>query len=115
VIAAGYLVRTNIRKWIGFVLVSLASLVAYRTACGVSFYWPLLACLAVAAVVMAFVVLRQTGAKLRSLAAVVGLVVGQWWLFQLLLVSTRPRASVRKPTTVPKSMRRNNQAIESFA
>jgi hypothetical protein len=79
--------RANVGKWVGFILVSLASLVAYRTAWDVSFYWPLLYCLAVAAAVMAIVVLRQTGMKLWSLAAVVvGLLVGQWGLLQLLLV-----------------------------
>jgi hypothetical protein len=79
--------RANIGTWVGFILVSLASLVAYKTYWGASFYWFLLSCLAVAAVVMGFVVLRQTGVKPWSLVIVVGgLLVGQWWLIQLLLI-----------------------------
>ncbi len=68
-------------------MASLASLVVYKTAWAASFYWPLLSCLAVASVVMGLVVLRQTGVNLWSLAAVVGgLLVGQWWLIQWLLI-----------------------------
>jgi uncharacterized membrane protein len=79
--------RTNIGIWVGFVLVSLVSLVVYKTAWSVSFYWLLLSCLAVIAVVMGLVALRQTGVRPWSLVAVVGgLVVGQWWLIQWLLV-----------------------------
>ena len=74
-------------KWAVFVLLSLASLVAYKTAWATSFYLPLLTCLAVAALVMGFVVLRQTGMKLWSLVAVAGgLLVGQWGVIQWLLV-----------------------------
>jgi hypothetical protein len=79
--------RANIGAWVGFILVSLASLVAYKTAWATSFYWVLLNCLAVAAVVMGLVVLRQTGVKPWSLVVVIGgLLVGQWWLIQLLLI-----------------------------
>ena len=79
--------RANIGTWVGFGLVSLASLVVYKTAWSVSFYWLLLSCLAVAAVVMGLIVLRQTGVKPWSLAAVIGgLVVGQWWFIQWLLI-----------------------------
>jgi hypothetical protein len=68
-------------------VVSLASVVVYRTAWGVSFYWPLLSCLAVAAAALGLVILRQTGVKPWSFLAVVGgLVIGQWWLVQWLLV-----------------------------
>jgi hypothetical protein len=79
--------RINIGTWAGFIVVSLGSLVAYKTAWGASFYWLLLSCLAVAAVVLGLVVLRQTGVKLWSLVVVVGgLLIGQWWLIQLLLI-----------------------------
>jgi hypothetical protein len=79
--------QTNIETWVGFGLVSLASLVAYKTAWAASFYWLLLSCLAVVAVVMGLVVLRQTGVRPWPLVAVVGgLVVGQWWLIQWLLI-----------------------------
>jgi hypothetical protein len=79
--------RANIGTWVGFILVSVASLVAYKTAWGASFYWLLLGCLAVSAVVMGLVILRQTGVKPWSLAVVVGgLLIGQWWLIKFLLI-----------------------------
>ena len=79
----------NIGIWVAFILVSLASLVFYKTAWSASFYFHelLLKCLAVIAVVMGLVVLRQTGMKPWSLLAVVcGLVVGQWWFVKGVLV-----------------------------
>jgi uncharacterized membrane protein YqgA involved in biofilm formation len=81
--------RTNIGIWVGFVLVSLASLVAYKTVWPTSFHFHelVLNCLAVLAVLIGLVVLRQTGVKPWSLLAVVGgLLVGQWWLVKGLLV-----------------------------
>ena len=81
------MMRTNIGTWVGFALVSLASLVAYKTAWSTSFYWVLLSGLAVIAVVMGLVVLRQTGVKPWPLVAVIGgLIVGQWWFIQWLLI-----------------------------
>jgi uncharacterized membrane protein YqgA involved in biofilm formation len=81
--------RTNIGIWVGFVLVSLASLVAYKTVWPASFHFHelVLNCLAVLAVLIGLVVLRQTGVKPWSLLAVVGgLLVGQWWFVKGLLV-----------------------------
>jgi hypothetical protein len=79
--------RTNVGIWIGFVLVSLASLVAYKIAWSTPFYWLLLSSLAIIAVVLGLVALRQTGVRSWSLVAVVGgLVVGQWWFIQWLLI-----------------------------
>lgn len=79
--------RTNIGIWIGFVLVSLASLVAYKIAWSTSFYWLLLSSLAIIAVVLGLVALRLTGVRLWSIVAVVGgLVIGQWWFIQWLLI-----------------------------
>jgi hypothetical protein len=79
--------QKNIGIWLAFALVSVASLVAYKTAWSVPFYWSLLICLAVIAVVLGFVALRLTGVKPWPLVAVVGgLLVGQWWLIQWLLI-----------------------------
>lgn len=78
---------THIGTWIGFILASVASLVAYATAWSRSYYLPLLTCLAAIALVMGLAALRQTGARPWSLAAVLGgLIVGQWGLIQWLLV-----------------------------
>ena len=79
--------RTKTGLWIGFLLVTLASIVAYKTAWSISGFWVLLIGLAAIAVVLSFLILRHTGLKLWSLVAVVGgLIIGQWGLIQWLLI-----------------------------
>ena len=75
------------KAWVAYIVVSIASFIAYRIAWGVSFYWVLLTCLAVIAAVLGFIALRLTGVKRWSLATVIlGFVIGQWWLIQFLLI-----------------------------
>ena len=73
--------------WTGFTLTSVLTPIVYKTAYALPGYWAVLSCLGIAAFAFATMALRHTGLRVWSVVAVVGgLVVGQWWPFQFLIL-----------------------------
>jgi len=79
--------RSHIGNWLLLITISIASLVTAKIAWATSFYWVILISLAIAALVIAFFVMRKARFKFWSVVGViVCLVIGQWWLVQLILI-----------------------------
>jgi hypothetical protein len=76
-----------IKIWIAFLVVSIITPVVYKTAYATPGYLVVLGLLAIVATALAVMGLRTSGVHVWSVtAALVGLVIGQWWLIQSALV-----------------------------
>jgi hypothetical protein len=79
--------KKGISLWTAFAVMSVLTPIVYKTAYALPGYWVVLSCLGIAAFVFAAMALRYTGLKVWSVvAAVGGLLIGQWWLFQFLIL-----------------------------
>jgi hypothetical protein len=76
-----------IKIWLAFVIVSITTPVVYKTAYAIPGFLVILGLLAVCATALAVMALRTSGVHVWSvIAALVGLVIGQWWLIESALV-----------------------------
>jgi hypothetical protein len=80
----------NLRQagsWVPFACASILSFVAYRTLSASEWYYALLWLLAGLSVVLAARLLFQAGFKAWPVAATaIGLLAGQWWLVEALIL-----------------------------
>lgn len=73
--------------WTPFALASLCTFLAYKTLWAIELYWVVLALLGALSCCLAARVLLRTGWKpLPLVGVVIGLIVGQWWLIQTLIL-----------------------------
>lgn len=76
-----------LKIWIAFLVVSIVTPVVYKTAYAIPGFLVILGLLATVATALAVMALRKSGLHVWSVtAALVGLVIGQWWLIQSALV-----------------------------
>lgn len=76
-----------IKIWIAFLFVSITTPIVYKTANAMPGFLMALGLLAIFATALAVMGLRTSGVHVWSVAAaLVGLVIGQWWLIKSTLV-----------------------------
>lgn len=79
----------NLLRWASFAAASALSLIVDRTLWWLGqTYWILLSFLAISSGILAFRVLARTGLKALPITGVVlGLFIGQWWLFEFCVMT----------------------------
>ena len=84
--------------WVPFVVASVATVVAHNTLWATDWYRGYLAAFGVLCCVLGVVVLAKTGTRRWSIAGViVGLLIGQWWLIQILILAISWRVAGFSP------------------
>ena len=79
--------RSMVMVWALFASASLLTFCAYKTLWDTEWYRVFLSFLGILSGGLGVILLRQTGLKLLPLAGVaIGLLVGQWWLVQALVL-----------------------------
>jgi hypothetical protein len=79
--------RSAVRLWAPFTCASLLTFVAYKTLWATQWYWVFLSLLGLLNCGLSALVLRKTGLKYWPILGVaVGLLLGQWWLVQMLIL-----------------------------
>ncbi len=79
--------RLTALVWVPFALSSLGTSIAYRTLWRTEWYWIYLSLLGVLSLFFAALVLKRCGFKFLPLAGViVGLLLGQWWFIQSVIL-----------------------------
>lgn len=79
--------RSDVTRYVPFAFASVFTGLAYATLWATEGYWLYLSLLGALSAVFATMILRQTGLKLLpTLLVAVGLLVGQWWLVQILIL-----------------------------
>jgi hypothetical protein len=74
-------------RWASFACASLLTWIAYTTLWATEWYQAWLSLLCVLNVCLATWVLRRTGVNLLSMTGVIaGLLLGQWWLVQFVIL-----------------------------
>ena len=77
----------NLKLWAPFAITSLMTVLTYKCGYAIPGWVTLLTCLAFLSLFFGILVIRHTELKFWSIATVIGgLVIGQWWLIQYVIV-----------------------------
>jgi hypothetical protein len=80
-------IKNNLFLWIAFSIASLLTFFVYRYLWTIKFYWILLVFLCTVSFLFAVVIIKyERLKKLPIVIIIIGLIIGQWWIFELVFV-----------------------------